>query len=406
MKVLIISFRFAPFNSIGTNRIIELVKFFEKNNVEYRVITAFNKTSIYNDYSYNKDKIIHLPWFSLFDLKIIRENSIIDKNDKLILFKKVIAKFLRIIALPDVYYFWYKMSKKKALEIFYKFKPDIIYSSSYPFSSHLLANYIKKNSNVKWYAELRDPWINNHGFKSLTFNQVFAPFLSKRCFSKVDKLVTVSEVWQDEMIKNYSKETIVVRNGYINSESTGKSLGSSFYKNDKNYKHIIYTGLIFKDRQDINGFFKIFLRNNQNYKFVYAGKNFDLISNLAKHYGIENQIVNLRELTHEGSLKLQNKADYLLLLNWKGNKGVIPGKFYEYLNNPGKVLLWNNSINNEVFKLSNEINNHCSKITILNNSNVIIESEEIINQSFEYLKRFSRMNQFTILLKDFSGIKN
>ena len=35
MKVLIVSFRFAPFNSIGTNRINELSNYFEKQNIDF-----------------------------------------------------------------------------------------------------------------------------------------------------------------------------------------------------------------------------------------------------------------------------------------------------------------------------------------------------------------------------------
>ena len=68
MKVLVISFRFAPFNSIGSNRINALVEFFKKNDIEYKVITSY--VGKHKQKGFIPDENVHyVSWFDFRNFK-------------------------------------------------------------------------------------------------------------------------------------------------------------------------------------------------------------------------------------------------------------------------------------------------------------------------------------------------
>ena len=399
MKVLIVSFRFAPFNSIGANRINALVDFFKRNNIEYKVITSYVGNH-QNDAFVQDENVYYVSWFDYRTLKRINANDLVDvkfinksknanKTLKHSIFQ-IVKKGLNLFLYPDPYISWADNAKNLGLEILEDFTPDIIYSSSYPYSSHVVASYLSKRKEIRWYAELRDPWVDNHvnSNKSFFIDRVDKTY-SKNILKNASKIITVSNVWKNSFEKLYKVKALVIRNGYIKNElfdSTG--VNKNPIKKDGK-RIILYTGSIFPDNQNIKAFlscFKTSLAPN-HYIFVYVGGQVNYLNDLLNNLEIsEDDYLVINKVSYNESLLLQEQADFLLLFNWMDDKnenakGVIPGKFYEYIGANKPILLWNEGQKNELEGLCNIINDKTEndKVIILDDTdNVFLKLDNCI----------------------------
>lgn len=427
MKVLIVSFRFAPFNSIGTNRINELSNYFEKQNIDYKIITSYAGLHESNSFVHNS-KVTYVSWFNFSTFKMVKKNvsnNLVEKGNSetknknksfLSFFKKKLKSILSVFLYPDPYLHWVFSSFKKGKKIINEFGPDIIYSSSYPFSSHVLAYLLSKNCDIQWFAELRDPWIDDHtNLKPSKIKTNIDSIFSKFIFKKVSALVTVSEVWRTNLQDIYNKKTYVIRNGFVlNHVEEDLSFNDVLIKiKESKKKKIIYTGSIHSKNQNMMCFLEVFTKKpefEKEYEFIYIGGQNDLIKEFLKKLNYKGDNVTLiGKVPLKLAIEIQKLADFLLIFNWKSNrkieKGIIPGKFYEYLGTNLPVLLWNEGIENELYSLCNQINESSerNKIIIYDGRSSLLDRLKGINYnpSMEYVSKFKRENQFNNLINIF-----
>ena len=423
MKVLVISFRFAPFNSIGSNRINALVEFFKKNDIEYKVITSY--VGKHKQKGFIPDENVHyVSWFDFRNFKKFKCNEFIESKNlynssksvektslknKIILFIK--TKLLTLLY-PDPYITWVVNAKSVGAKLVKEFAPDVIYSSSYPYSSHITASYLAKKYKLKWFAELRDPWVNNHVKKN---NSYFIDFVerkySKYVLNYASRIVTVSNIWKENFENLYKTPCLLVRNGYVNnSVNSVKTIQTK--KIDT--KTILYTGSIFPKNQNIKSFLIYFNElacKNPKFKFCYVGGQVNYLKTLIGELKLNRgNFILMGKVPYSESVALQKEADYLLVLNWvndknDNSKGIIPGKFYEYLGANKPIILWNEGQVNELLDLSININKKLSgkKILIINHGNSLMKEIESFSYSsnMEVVQEFSRENQFNQLLREF-----
>ena len=98
-----------------------------------------------------------------------------DKNSAdMISFKKkkessLISLIRDFLAFPDENIGWYRAAVRKGKELLKNENFSIIYSTSPPETSHLIAKKLKIISGLPWIADLRDPWSNYHHIIKLVF---------------------------------------------------------------------------------------------------------------------------------------------------------------------------------------------------------------------------------------------
>lgn len=417
MKILIFSFRYEPFNSIGVNRITSLVDYLKRKNVEYLVITAYS--GYHNNSRFNKDvNVIYIPWFDVKKLKLINSNHYLESNtidyyasrNKISsLISRIIGKLLSLFFYPDPYLNWTLRTIRTSDCQLKDFKPDLIYSSSYPYSSHIPAYYFSKKYKIPWIAELRDPWVYNHVRKKNVFSTFIDKTISRYLFKETISLVTVTETWKRQLKELYKKETLLIRNGFVtNTSAISPSSNIQLHNFKPNKQKILYTGSIFPDNQDILSFLLWFLSDNEItelFEFIYVGSGVHIIEDLLikNNLNFKNKIYLIDKVSYDDSLWLQKNMNYLLLINWSGSKGVIPGKFYEYLGANKPIILWNNNIKNELVDICNELNNKSQddKVLIIDENDTA--KKKLTNFHFNpdlmVIQQYSREYQYDILLK-------
>jgi hypothetical protein len=105
---------------------------------------------------------------------------------------------------PDSHIFWKKKALQKAENIIINHNIKLILSSSSPVSSHIIASIISKENNIKWIADLRDLWTQNHAYPYNFIRKFLEVILEKKTFKNVSAITTVSYPLINEL-KNLHK---------------------------------------------------------------------------------------------------------------------------------------------------------------------------------------------------------
>lgn len=339
-KVLIIANQFPPMGGSGVQRSVKFVKHLPKFGYESIVFTRDTKTAKLLDETLLKD----IPE----NTKIIRTKAY-EPSEVTGLFKipfKIISKLI----IPDSSVIWFKTSKKKALEIIKNEKIKIIYTTSAPYSDHLLGLYIKnKLPNIKWIADFRDEWTNNPYILDKPYNKIRTNIeknMEKSVLETADYLITNTPVMRKNFIKNNNlkKDTFyVIPNGYDDEDFSQ----IDFEKKENSKFTMVYTGALYGRRKPDNLF--LALKNLKETKKIEEDKILlKLIGNYHKDklqaqidkLGLTNQIEIIGYVPHNVCIKYQINADCLVLIEGSGigSDAFYTGKIFEYMNTKRPVI--------------------------------------------------------------------
>jgi glycosyltransferase involved in cell wall biosynthesis len=130
--------------------------------------------------------------------------------------KDLIDSFLFI---PDRKVGWFPFALVKAIRILRREEISVIYSTSDPFTDHLVGYCLKKLFGKPWVADFRDPWTRNVLYqKPFRYRQRIDFSLEKRFTHAADRIVVVSEPMRSLFYQQHPEvniaKLIVITNGY------------------------------------------------------------------------------------------------------------------------------------------------------------------------------------------------
>jgi hypothetical protein len=170
-KVLIITYYWFPSEGTGVYRVSRFVKYLKQKGWQPIVLTARqsagtfedeDKTSEFADIPVYRSKIWEpLGLFGKFSGKKQEAGKISPTVflDKKANWKVKLATWLRLnLFLPDAKKFWRKPAVRLGKKIIKEQKPVLIFSTSPPPTTNLIAMDLAKWSKLPWVADFRDPW--------------------------------------------------------------------------------------------------------------------------------------------------------------------------------------------------------------------------------------------------------
>ena len=344
MRILIISYFFPPFNTIGAVRVGKIAKYLEKLGHEVKVISAKNQPLQESlPLEISEEKVIYTKWISINKpvKKVFREiDSIVYSSARKSkerfapnFWEKMIKIYRTLFYFPDCQIGWYPFARKASGEVVREWKPDLIYSSAPPFTSLIVAYSVAQKYNIPWVAELRDLWVDYayYDYNYLKCRKVIEAKLESRVLSTATGLVTVSEPLAHMLKTKYRKPVAVILNGF-----DPEDFPSCIIKNKDDLLRIVYTGLIYSGRQDPTPIFQA-LKNlgplANKIRVIFYGEKLGIIRKLATQFGLTNSVETNPPVPYREALRIQREADVLLLLLWNDpkEKGVYTGKLFEYI---------------------------------------------------------------------------
>ena len=262
-KILYIAYYFPPLAGSGVQRTLKFIKYLPMYNKLPIVVTVKEG----HNFAYDENMIKEVP----NSVKIYRSNSgetlwlrkqiegfnkilVSIKKKSTIRYKKQmnleesvkvenknstsnmtikdkIFKYLEYnYYVPDTKIRWYKNAVKDIVERVLKEEEiDLIFSTSAPYTDHLIALEIKKRTNKPWVVDLRDPWVGNK-FIYERYNDKRKEKerkLEAEVIKYADKVINVTENITNDYIARYPQykdKFITITNGFDISDKVEENI--------------------------------------------------------------------------------------------------------------------------------------------------------------------------------------
>ena len=344
-KILIFSYYWPPAGGSGVQRWMYFAKYLKQLGYEPIIITVDETKASYPviDSSLIKEtneiRVIKtstrepLRWYSILisgdTKKGIPQGEVKTSN----LFEKLLAFIRGNYFIPDARKGWIPFAVKEAKKILKAERIEKLITTGPPHSTHLVGLKLKKQFDLNWWADFRDPWTDifyNTSFfrsaKTISKDQA----LEKEVLQKADGVITTLAGKFHEQLKDKAPKQnfSVIPNGY--DSELMKNIKVKAKKGDF---HIVYTGLLTQN-QDYEMLLKVIDKYSKTLKihFSLAGNiHIDIINKITDV--LPNAIVEyLGYITHYNAIALMKSADLLLNFVFKGAEHqMISGKLLEYI---------------------------------------------------------------------------
>ncbi|MCE3294735.1 MAG: glycosyl transferase family 1 [Crocinitomicaceae bacterium] len=246
--------------------------------------------------------------------------------------------------IPDARVFWINPSYR-FLKNYLREHPEIktVISTGPPHSLHVIALKLKRKIDFKWVADFRDPWTEIDFYDDLNIGKwadTKQKRLEKACLQTADEVITVSASCADGLEKIGEREVKVITNGYDFPEFDPSSIemDSDFSLShfgslpaSRNPKMLWKAlGQLVSENTQIRERLRIKLFGPVDYSIFEA----------IEQNGLSAFVSHVEMLKHAESILEQRKVQMLLLIaNNTGNvKGILTGKFFEYLGAKRPIL--------------------------------------------------------------------
>lgn len=284
-KVLMIAYFFPPLGGSGVQRTLKYVKYLPEFGVQPIVSTVCNG----HNFAYDETLLQEIPDVA----KVYRSNSLetlwirnviekvsllrgsrkktsVDERDiettetkpktqpehkqdtqvdvklQRSLKQRVFDIIDNYLFVPDSKVRWLPFGFLGSLNAARKEKVDYIYSSSYPYTVHLIALLVKKFYNKPWIADFRDPWVGNEAMaKNIGYRQKIDRWLERKVVKNATYVVNVTDVITQtykERYPEYADKFMTITNGFDPADFR-KVTPYSFEKFT-----LIHTGILSKRR--------------------------------------------------------------------------------------------------------------------------------------------------------------
>lgn len=354
-KVLIITYYWPPSGGAGVQRWLKFAKYLPEFGWQPVILTVDPACASYpqRDESLSKElgpdcRVYTTKSFELYSLyKLISGKKEVPyggfaNESKEGLFQKT-SKFLRgNFLLPDPRKGWNRYALKKAAELIREFKIDTVVTTSPPHSTQLIGLKLKQKFNIRWIADLRDPWTDIYyynQFKHTALARKIDLNYEREVVENADLLITVSEdlkrIFAEKSNQPIENKTIVIPNGFDEDDFRRTNIPT------ENRKVITYTGTI-SEAYDVDSLLEALCLLGEDLKsqllIRFVGKVPSSVDAKFRSAGFEVELVGY--VDHAKSIEYLFGSDLLLLVipKVKNNRGILTGKFFEYLASQKPIL--------------------------------------------------------------------
>jgi len=240
------------------------------------------------------------------------------------------------LAFPDEEAGWVRPALSAARLAVRQHDISMLFSTSPPVSSHVIASRLQRETGLPWIADFRDLWTQNHYIKHTLPRNALEEWLEKRTMRNAIHLATVSPTLASQLSALHGKPTTVITNGYDHEDyqDAVPQISDRF--------SLTYTGQLYAGKRDpsllfaaLGGLVKRGSIKPDTFQIRFYGPPGDvtLVRTLASEYGVEEFVVHHGSVTYSEAVMRQKESTALLLLNWDtpAERGVYTGKLFEYL---------------------------------------------------------------------------
>ena len=158
-RVLIVHYFFPPVGGAGVPRMLKFVKYLPEFGWDVAVVTGATTNRWYA--ARDEGLLTEVP--ASVHVVRARELPVAPLRRKLVgpLQRLKVGRLNSYLAWPDETIGWAPFALSAARRVARAWQPDVVLSSSYPYTAHLVGSSIARSLHVPWVADFRDPWTRN-----------------------------------------------------------------------------------------------------------------------------------------------------------------------------------------------------------------------------------------------------
>ncbi|MFQ6616492.1 MAG: glycosyltransferase family 4 protein [Fidelibacterota bacterium] len=250
------------------------------------------------------------------------------------------------LVIPDARVGWYFSAVKSGRQIMSREKIDVLFSTGPPHSVHMIGKTLAR-SGLPWVADFRDPWTDRFYYQENSRARLVSRFdgrLECRVLNQSNAVTTVSPGFRHLLAEKTGerKNVSVIFNGYDEADFADDSI-----PRPQDETVITHMGTLSKSQvpdalfQAVNK-----IRNSKGSGYpvrlnLMGPVHPDILEGLDR-YDIAGITSRVPYLPHREVLRIAQASSFLFLVipRTSANKGIIPGKLFEYIRCKVPVLLF------------------------------------------------------------------
>lgn len=348
---------FPPMGGSGVQRTLKFCKYLPQFGWQPIVLTVNSRPQNERDATLLEElpKLVRIHRTSFLDLYVIfrwaKQSLGQGKNpgwfenarngDARAMWYTSIRRFIEAwVFIPDSYIGWFPFALAKGYNLVRRLGIDVIYSSSDPFTDHLIAYCLKKLLGKPWIADFRDLWTQETFYQHVSFfRQRLDDQLERTFLASADRIIVASYPMVDFFLRKHPSveraKFLEITNGFDPDDFQG-------LRAVRNLKHfrITFTGRFSLEKSFSLPFLKAIRELvNENLelatrlKVVLVGYLGERERQLIKRLSLEQFVDDVGYVSHRRSVELLHESDVLLLTNNPGPAREVyyTGKLFEYL---------------------------------------------------------------------------
>ncbi len=329
-RVLMVAYYFPPLAGAGVQRSLKFARYLPDFGWQPHVLTVDSKSERLQDAAM-KTEIP--PSVAVFRTRIAQLPRQLPWR-----LRNFIARWLLLI---DEHIGWYPFAVPMALKLIRSQSLQAIYTTSYPYTAHLIGLALKQRTGLPWVADFRDPWVDNFSAPPPTrWHAQFVLRQESKVVAQADRVLVVSEPMRQLFLAIHPDappgKLQVIPNGYDPDDFTNPPA----VKQEENRLSIVYTGSFYGKHRTPEYFLRA-VRLALDDRRIPAGQlrvrfigNFSAsLLDLVAAAGLEQVVEIVGYLPHREAVARLCAADLLLLIigSGTGSQVVFTGKIFEYL---------------------------------------------------------------------------
>jgi glycosyltransferase involved in cell wall biosynthesis len=348
IRILFVSYYFPPYNVIGAVRTGKTARHLLELGHDVRVIAAGRlplSTSLplevpASRVTYTRWWNVHRPVGAL--LAALRRDSggalptgpsAGDRANRLA------GLYRALVFLPDRQVGWLPFGIRAGSALIRRWKPDLIYTSTGPFTSAVIGSYLARRFRLPWVAEFRDLWAGNQYDEFPAWRARLNYPIERWVVGPALAFVTVSEPLAATLRARYRRPVAVITNGFDPDDFP--SLPSPTTRSDE--LRITFTGSYYEGRQDVALLFAALKRlgeRSARVRVEFFGAGLGPVQELADTLRLTDLVRTSPPIAYREALRRQAESDVLLHLLWTDpdQPGVYSGKLFEYIGSRRPIL--------------------------------------------------------------------
>ncbi len=334
--VLAIAYFFPPMGGAGVQRTLKFIKYLPEFNWRVHVLTVRVGGSLQDP---------SLAFELSDDLPITRTTSMQLPQHLPWRLKKFINRWFLIV---DEQIGWLPFATTAGKKLIKENAIQAIYSTSAPYTAHLVARQLHRQFKLPWVADFRDPWLENQLIKFPTaIHRNINEGLEKSVFNEADRVILNTNTSCDRYRRKYhslpANRMISIPNGY---DEADLPIISQPIRADSIFT-VVHIGSLYQKTRSSEFFLEALGKAIQDNKIPADKIRIRFIGNidketrgLVRQFNLDDNIEILGYLPHRQALEEMYTADLLLLIPsyGSGSELFVPAKLYEYLPSRKPIL--------------------------------------------------------------------